>query len=212
MAKPANAAVASGDEQTAGRPGPLGLEKIVESIGPKIRQLRQQQKLSLQQLAVRAEVSAAAIHKVERNDMVPTITTLLKVASALGRPIGYFVDDDGAQQQIASHSKGSEREPLPGGPDGTESFAISGPANRYQLDGTITVVEPGVTVTVDPARSPAGEELVYVVDGTLEFEVGDEQYTLAKTDSLHYPTEHPRRWTNKGRRPARLLWVSLGGR
>lgn len=211
MAKPANAAVAPGDE-TAGRSGPLGLEKIVESIGPKIRQLRQQQKLSLQQLAVRAEVSAAAIHKVERNDMVPTITTLLKVASALGRPIGYFVDDDGPPQQIASHSKGSEREPLPGGPDGTESVTISGPPNRYQLDGTITLIEPGMTVTVAPARSPAGEELAYVLDGSLEFEIGDEQYTLAKTDSLHYPTEHARQWTNRGRRPARLLWVSLGSR
>ena len=64
--------------------GPV--EAIVGSIGPKVKRLRQEQRLSLQQLAEKAEVSAAAIHKIERNNMVPTITTLLKLATALGRP------------------------------------------------------------------------------------------------------------------------------
>ena len=43
--------------------------------------------LSLQQLGERSDVSAAAIHKIEQGGMVPTITTLLKLASALGRPV-----------------------------------------------------------------------------------------------------------------------------
>ena len=72
------------------------VEEIVSSIGPKVKALRQEQRLSLQQLAVKAEVSAAAIHKIERNDMVPTITTLLKVASALDRPVTYFVEPAGS--------------------------------------------------------------------------------------------------------------------
>lgn len=203
MVKSANAAA-------AGQPSPLGLEKIVESIGPKIRELRLQQKLSLQQLAVRAEVSAAAIHKVERNDMVPTITTLLKVASALGRPIGYFIDDDASQQQVAVHSRAKDRHALPGGLEGTESFPFSGPGNRFQLHGTIEVIEPGADGNAEPARPPAGEEIVFILDGGLEFEVGDERYTLGKADSLHYRTEHPRRWTNHGRKATRALWVSLG--
>src|SRR5687768_4744580 len=50
-------------------------EPIVGAIGPKVRDLRQGLGLSLQQLAQRSGVSAAAIHKVERGDMVPTITT-----------------------------------------------------------------------------------------------------------------------------------------
>ena len=79
------------------RPGPdaaaPGWAAVVDAIGPKVRDLRQQAGLSLQQLARRAEVSAASMHKVERGDMVPTITTLLKLAAALERPIGHFVDD-----------------------------------------------------------------------------------------------------------------------
>src|SRR6185312_9643791 len=78
------------------------VEEIVSSIGPKLKRLRQEQRLSLQQLAVKAEVSAAAIHKIEGNDMVPTITTLLKIATALERPVSYFVDsDDGLLESVA---------------------------------------------------------------------------------------------------------------
>lgn len=202
MVKPADAA-------STDRPAPPGPEKIVESIGPKIRELRLQQKLSLQQLAVRAEVSAAAIHKVERGDMVPTVTTLLKVAAALGRPAGYFIEG-AAEEQVAVHSRAKDREPLPGGAEGTQSLLFSGPANRFQLHGTVEVLEPGTGGSAEPARPPAGEEIVFVLDGGLEFTVGDEHYALAKADSLHYRTDHPRRWTNQGRRTARLLRVSLG--
>jgi DNA-binding XRE family transcriptional regulator len=81
------------DEPTDDQP-PGGLEQIVSSIGPKLRELRVQRGLSLQQLADRADVSAAAIHKIERSGMVPTITTLLKIAGALNRPVSYFVNED----------------------------------------------------------------------------------------------------------------------
>ena len=77
------------------------VDGIVSSIGPKVKKLRQEQRLSLQQLAIKAEVSAAAIHKIERNDMVPTITTLLKIATALDRAVTYFVEDEGYHEPVA---------------------------------------------------------------------------------------------------------------
>ncbi|MGH7746297.1 MAG: helix-turn-helix domain-containing protein, partial [Candidatus Dormibacteria bacterium] len=70
------------------------LGRIIGSLGPKIRELRQQKGLSLQQLAERSDVSAAAIHKLERSGMVPTIATLMKLATALNRPVSYFVDEE----------------------------------------------------------------------------------------------------------------------
>jgi transcriptional regulator with XRE-family HTH domain len=63
------------------------VDAVVSGIGPKIKALRKQHGYSLQSLAERADVSAATIHKIEQSDMVPTITTLLKIATALGRPV-----------------------------------------------------------------------------------------------------------------------------
>src|SRR6188472_3696974 len=88
------------------------VEEIVSSIGPKVKMLRQEQRLSLQQLAVKAEVSAAAIHKIERNGMVPTITTLLKVATALGRPVSYFVQEADGQPEPVAFTSSTDRPTL----------------------------------------------------------------------------------------------------
>ena len=80
------------------------LETIVAGIGPKIRFLRQQRNLSLQQLADRSGVSPAAIHKIERNGMVPTITTLMKLAGALNRSVGFLVDEEDESGQLPKHA------------------------------------------------------------------------------------------------------------
>src|SRR2546430_1305477 len=75
-------------------------EDVIASIGPKIRQLRRQKNLSLQQLAERSGLSAAAIHKIEHNGMVPTITTLMKLAAALNRSVAYYVDEEPTDASI----------------------------------------------------------------------------------------------------------------
>ncbi len=182
-------------------PGLTGLEEIVSSIGPKVRELRAERGLSLQQLASRADVSAAAIHKVERGDMVPTITTLLKLASALGRPVGHFIDDAGPQYPVAVHSRARDR--------GGDAMPFTGPDNQFVLDGLVRVVQPGEGGSDDPSRSTTGEEVVFMLDGALEFEVAGEPYRLARHDALHFRTEHARSWTNPGAKPARALWLTV---
>ena len=67
--------------------------RVVSSIGPKVKALRLQNGYSLQALADRADVSAATIHKIEQSGMVPTITTLLKIAVAFEQPISHFVEE-----------------------------------------------------------------------------------------------------------------------
>src|SRR5262245_15816076 len=84
------------------------LERIVGSIGLKVFSLRKRMGLSLQQLGERSDVSAAAIHKIEQGGMVPTITTLLKIASALGRPVSYFVEEEVGQDDVAVLTEADE--------------------------------------------------------------------------------------------------------
>lgn len=207
----ARAATAPEDLPDDGAPPPVGgeaeRESIVRAIGPKVRQLRQDSGLSLQQLARRAEVSAAAIHKVERGDMVPTVTTLLKLASALGRPMGHFVDGDGEPAAVAHLVRADERPsaaPLPG----VSQAVVSGPPERFALRGRVAVVEPGGEVVPD---RHGGEDLLVLLDGSLDVSVADEQYSLSAGDTLHFPADHRARVHNAARAPARALWVSSRG-
>src|SRR5437867_11621201 len=104
-----------------------GVDRIVHGIGPRLRDLRRQHGLSLQQLADRSDVSAAAIHKIERSGMVPTITTLLKLAGALNRPISYFVDEEVEQNSPAVLVRADERRVVYTSHRGIDLAGISGP-------------------------------------------------------------------------------------
>ena len=187
---------------------PAAVDRIVNSIGPRLRELRLQHSLSLQQLAERAGVSAAAIHKIERNGMVPTITTLLKLAEAFDRPVGYFVDEEAEGAGPVAFTPASARAAVRGTPPGVEALAISGSYARFSVDATVATLAPGATSGPGLAQYQ-GEELVHVIEGTLDFDVDGKPYRLSPGDSLHFRTDRPHRWQNAERAPVRALWIRL---
>ena len=184
------------------------LVRIVSNIGPKVRTLRKQAGLSLQQLAERANVSAAAIHKVEQSGMVPTITTLLKVAGALGRPVAYFVDEEEETSDPIVFTKNGSQRPIYTSHTGIDLAGISGAYGRFFLAGARATVEPGANSGDRPLEHP-GEELVYVLEGELEFVVNEQVFHLKQGDSLHFRTVQQHAWRNPGTVSAKALWMAL---
>lgn len=182
------------------------IDDVIASIGTKVRQLRRQKNLSLQQLAERSGMSAAAIHKIERNGMVPTITTLMKVAAALNRSVAYFVEEESAEAAVLVRS--SERKPVYTSKEHLELAGISGPYGRFFMAGAIATVEPGADSGPKPMEHP-GEELVYLLDGMMHITVDGEVHQLRRGDSLHFRTDRPHSWSNPGARPAKAVWMAL---
>jgi transcriptional regulator with XRE-family HTH domain len=184
------------------------LQRIVSSIGPKLRGLRKQMGLSLQQLSDRSDVSPAAIHKIEQGDMVPTITTLLKIAGALGRPISYFVDEEQDHSDPTVFTPGEEHRPIYTSHRGIDLAGISGPYGRFFLAGARATVVPAASSGSKPMEHP-GEELVYVIEGELDFEVNGRLFTLRPDDALHFRTDQKHAWANRGTVPVKAVWLAL---
>lgn len=201
-------AVTAGRQQQLEEPPEVA--DVVGGIGAKVRGLRQQRGLSLQRLAERSGVSSAAIHKIERSGMVPTITTLMKLAAALNRPVSYFVDET-ERFRTAVHTPARARPPVYTSKQGLELGGIGGPYGDFFLAGAIATVEAGADSGAAAMQHP-GEELVHVLDGTLEFEVDGETFAVAPGDSLHFQTQRPHRWRNPGGRRVRAVWLALRAR
>src|SRR5262245_50346581 len=197
-----------GAPEAAGEPGPGGLQQIVSSIGPKLRELRVQRGLSLQQLADRAEVSAAAIHKIERSGMVPTITTLLKIAGALNRPVSYFVNEDQTENRPVAFIPADARRPVFTAHQGIDLAGISGPYGRFFMAGAVSEIQPGANSGHRPMEHP-GEELILVIEGVFELDVDGERFVLGPGDALHFRTDRPHRWHNTGDTPTKAIWLAL---
>jgi transcriptional regulator with XRE-family HTH domain len=184
------------------------LERIVSSIGLKVFSLRKSMGLSLQQLGDRSDVSAAAIHKIEQGGMVPTITTLLKIAGAVGRPISYFVEEDGNRDDLAVFTPADAVRPVYTSHKGITLNSISGPYARFLLAGARATVTPGASSGRKPMQHP-GEELVHLSDGVLEFSVAGQSFVLEPGSSLHFRGDQPHTWRNPADTDAHAVWMAL---
>jgi transcriptional regulator with XRE-family HTH domain len=198
------------DAQSTGRGEDAAddLERIVSSIGLKVFSLRKSMGLSLQQLGERSDVSAAAIHKIEQGGMVPTITTLLKIAGALGRPVSYFVEEDGSRDDLAVLTPAEETRPVYTSHKGITLNSISGPYARFLLAGARATVAPGASSGRKPMQHP-GEELVHVTDGVLEFSVAGQAFAVGAGSTLHFRGDQPHTWCNPGDTAATAVWLAL---
>ena len=128
--------------------------------------------------------------------MVPTITTLLKLAVALERPIGHFVDD-GVPAPVAGVVAADAGADVPTGDPAVTRTAITAAPDRFRISGTVTVVEPGGSG--DAGEPHAGEELVHVLEGALEFDVAGERHTAHRGRHAPVPRRPARSVAQSGR-------------
>jgi transcriptional regulator with XRE-family HTH domain len=181
--------------------------QVVSGIGPKVKLLRKANGYSLQALAVRADVSAATIHKIEHNGMVPTISTLLKIANALEKPISHFVEDD-VDHVPTVKVAADERPSIFTSHDGIELAGVSGSYGDFLAAGAVATVVPGANSGTKPMEH-AGEELLFIMSGRFEFEISGIVHELGAGDALHFRTEQPHAWRNPGTEAAVILWIAL---
>jgi quercetin dioxygenase-like cupin family protein len=159
-------------------------------------------------LAEISRVSAAAIHKIEQSGMTPTITTLLKVAGALGRPVSYFVDEEEVSSDPTAFTPADEQAQILTSHTGIDLAGITGAYGRFLLAGAVATVAAGASSGEAPLEHP-GEELVYVLEGQLEFVVNDHTFVLSHGDALHFRTVQQHAWRNAGKHKAVALWMAL---
>jgi uncharacterized cupin superfamily protein/DNA-binding XRE family transcriptional regulator len=81
-------------------------------IGEKLRAVRQERKMSLRDLADRAEISASMLSQIETGKVFPSVRSLYGIASALSVSVDYFfpeqVNNNGASQESLVPSAAGE--------------------------------------------------------------------------------------------------------
>lgn len=182
------------------------IDHIVSKLGEKIKILRTEKNMSLKDLSERSGISAAAIHKIESNGIIPTITTMMKISDALGKKVSHFIEQELEDKDVVLVSSG-KREPILTFKKGLDLRAVS--AKKYG-DFIMTAAYALVDVGASSGKKPmkhTGEELVYCLAGKVEFKVLDQSYVLGPGDSLHFRTHLNHKWKNIGDAQAKLLWI-----
>src|SRR5690606_6795367 len=63
------------------------------NVGGKIQQIRQMKNISTEDLALRSNLSVEQIAQIEGNEIMPSLSPLIKIARALGVRLGTFLDE-----------------------------------------------------------------------------------------------------------------------
>lgn len=179
----------------------LAVDEHIARISQRIRRWREDDALTLQELAERGGLATSTVQKVETGQMMPSLAVLLKLAHGLGRPLTEMLDDDGVEVDIF-HSKACERESAGGG-SSLVVERLSGNLQRSNLETWQVTLEPGASSGSDPIQYE-GEELVVCEAGFVTFRVGEQEYSLQAGDSLHFKASIPHSWYNEGTLPARF--------
>ncbi|MDA0999750.1 MAG: XRE family transcriptional regulator [bacterium] len=173
-------------------------------IGEKVRQLRKSKGLSIQKLADLSGVSPAGVYKIETNGMVPTVTTLVKLARALERRVTYFMEEDTDLPEVSVIRK-KERTMLASGQEG-KTEVLTEKLRRGTFEGLYRTLESGARTRNVTAH--AGEEhLVYCLKGELSIFRGEETFRLKEGDALHCQSNGHLHFENKGKSAAQFLLV-----
>ncbi|SRR5579875_1622289 len=180
------------------------VDRIVSKLGEKIKILRTEKGWSLQDLAKRCGISAAGIHRIESNGIIPTITTMMKISDALGKRVSFFIEEKDEDAVFVSAGK---RESIFTFKKGLDLQCVS--AKKYGdfiMTAAYAIAEVGAS-SGKKHMSHRGEELVYCIQGKMEFQVNGKTYILNPGDSLHFRTHAEHKWKNIGNVRAKLIWV-----
>ncbi len=180
------------------------IERTVSALGAKVAAARAERGWSLAQLAQRAGISPAAVHKIEKSGMTPTIASLMKIAAALGKSVSFFVDEPSTPDVTVVRA--DDRATVYTSKQGLDLRNISGRYGPFQIAGAEAVAEPYADSGPMPMNHP-GEELVIVTEGVMVFTVDGERYELGPGDSIHFRTRLPHSWANPADNPARAIWL-----
>lgn len=176
-------------------------------IGEKVRKLRKENGHSIQKLAELSGVSPAGIYKIETNGMVPTVTTLVKLATALEHRVSHFVEEENGYPEVR-HIRKKDRQIVSSGQEG-RTEVVAERLRQGRLESVYRTLEPG-SKTKNPIVRAGGEHLIYCLKGDLSVSRGGNSFLLKEGDSFHCESKGELALANNGRVEARFLLVSAG--
>lgn len=156
------------------------------------------------ELARRIGCSESLLSKIENDKVRPSVRVLHKLVQALDTNIGHLLQhDDGDADIVLRH--GERLCVQAEGPGLTIENLVPSPGSRL-LQASLHILEPGSgSVGV---YEHVGEEVGYVLEGTLEMTVGERVFLLHQGDSFCFRSDQPHGYRNPSDATTRIIWFN----
>ena len=183
------------------------------TITNKIKVIRQNQSITLKSLAEKTGLTEGYLSKIENSENAPPISTLRRIAMALGFDVSYFFLPDSDERsrnpniEIDRASIGADERfsarPLEENDHGYEykPLALGKKGKNMEPYVLFPDFEPGGVIQTN------GEYFMYVIKGPIDFFYGADKYNFSTGDSAYFNGYIPFQAKSVGKEKAKLLVV-----
>lgn len=171
------------------------------SLASRLRYRRKQLDLTLQEVADAAGLSVGFISQVERGLTAPSLSSLTSIAKVLGKETSDFLQQPRSE---ASYTRHERRRPyqIEGQDMAYERISSSFPGQK--IHSVMVHMPPGYRAQ---QIRHEGEEIVFILQGSVTSELDGKTVTLHAGDSIHYLSTRPHCLWNHTDRETIVLWV-----
>lgn len=175
---------------------------IEEQIGAKIRNLRNQNGLTQEELADRTELTKGFISQMERGLTAPSVSTLLDIVECLGTNLSDFFHEENELQIVYPKEDYFEKED-----EHKNSITwLIATAQSRSMEPILVQLQPGQSMPEDKPHE--GEEFGYVLDGEIRLHYGEDVYSVRKGDSFIFPANRKHKISSACKKVSSILWIS----
>jgi transcriptional regulator with XRE-family HTH domain len=173
-------------------------------VGEHVRRARLQMGMTLRTLARQSGFSPSFMSQVENGQVSPSISSMEKIANAVGVTLGeFFAAVTGGEGGLIVRV--AERQALSSRWSDAEIEVLSAP--RARLEALLITLRPGGRSGKHP-YAHSSEEFAFVAQGEVRLTLGPEEHRLRRGDAATVVPGELRLWRNCSRAPARILIVS----
>jgi len=180
-------------------------------IGAKLRALRLKKKLGLVELGRHAGLSPALLSKLERDKMIPTLPTLLRIAMVFNVELDSFFSDH-RKRRVCAVIRKDTRQSFPESPDTRDPAyhfeSLTFPVPEPKCQAYVATFHPLSDGAARPHEHP-GVELIYVLSGELGVTIETTEHRLKAGDSMYFDASLPHSYRRLGRLTSSALVVSI---
>ena len=171
-------------------------------IGPRLRDARLRQGLTIDQVAQLTDLTKGFISRLERDMVSPSVTTLVAICDVLSLPVGDLFATP--KTDLIRH-KDAPLIPLTG--EGVEERLLT-PRAQGRLQFVRSMIEPLATPGTDLYTLNAELEVIHVLKGRLELVFTGRTEVLQAGDTMTFGGREPHTWRNpSASHRTEALWI-----
>lgn len=170
-------------------------------IGGRIRAARLAKSLTLGQVAAASGLTEGFMSKLERDQVSPSVASLVAVCQAVGLRVGELFDSP--DSAIVRAGDGAR---INFGGSDAEEFLLSA-GNQTNIEVLLSKIAPGGTGGAELYALNCDVEFVYVLSGQIEIVIGPDHHLLNTGDAMTFRGRDAHTWLNPTRQLVEVLWV-----